>query len=576
MAKRSVIDEIMRLGLSPDQDQSAWLEGSSAAVDFLKDNGTSGEIVLYAHLGAILINSVLAPASNVTPPDISDLSNAQVFLDGTWSLAYSYGDGKPDAMSLDDPMNNAGCASLVGGEKLIFRRALTGVKRREPVIELSQRFVHALGLHFEGDQSAYCRLNDQGDIEPIIKMHRLPKGMEGDSCVAITITAYDLHRYMAVTNMALVRLFDATRVDNGMFSGWNHQTRFEQADEDLSYNGGTQYRGSYVNGRQIIRSRLTIDNLIAAERRKRDPAARRYATFKAYDWRNQRVAEISCAPTALTNYFEKAAGLPFELSPTFFRPDVLTKYKADPDKYTLGSGSITCRNSWYLRSYDVNDEGQIHTYLQDLAALPYDEQLYWLSFNEWPKAGIAKRAYTTDFLGAVFTEYDPMQSIRSKLDSLDAAPPNWWSPRGEEAYRSWHYPLTTSSEEWANAILMFDQVLVEGFRQPAIRARLDAAKRPYEKDWQSLKLIEECLIAAGSTTENAKKIMAPLKNLHRLRSLVKGHLADTERGQAEHAARSEHGSLKGHFRALASDCDEALTTIQGVLANLNPATAGSI
>jgi len=72
------------------------------------------------------------------------------------------------------------------------------------------------------------------------------------------------------------------------------------------------------------------------------------------------ITEISCNPTCLANYFTKS-DLPFEISPAFFRPEVLLRYKSDPDKYELTIRSISCRDAWYLQTYDINDAGQVHT-----------------------------------------------------------------------------------------------------------------------------------------------------------------------------------------------------------------------
>jgi hypothetical protein len=33
-------------------------------------------------------------------------------------------------------------------------------------------------------------------------------------------------------------------------------------------------------------------------------------------------------------------------------------------------------------TFDINDEGQVHTYLRYLRDLPYKGQLYWKAFNE--------------------------------------------------------------------------------------------------------------------------------------------------------------------------------------------------
>ena len=57
------------------------------------------------------------------------------------------------------------------------------------------------------------------------------------------------------------------------------------------------------------------------------------------------------------NYFTQS-DLPFEMSPAFFHPEVLTRYKSDSDKYTLQDRSISCRGAWHLQTYDINDAGQ--------------------------------------------------------------------------------------------------------------------------------------------------------------------------------------------------------------------------
>ena len=108
----------------------------------------------------------------------------------------------------------------------------------------------------------------------------------------------------------------------------------------------------------------------------------------AHDWKNKVVKEISSAPGATANYFTQS-DLPFELSPAFFRPEVLSKYKADSEKYQLHERTISCRGTWSLQSYDINEAGQVHTYLVYLRHLPYEEQLHWKAHNEAPKGTIS-------------------------------------------------------------------------------------------------------------------------------------------------------------------------------------------
>ena len=91
--------------------------------------------------------------------------------------------------------------------------------------------------------------------------------------------------------------------------------------------------------------------------------------------------------------------MPFETSPIFFKPGVLDKYKNDTDKYTLKERFIDCRGGWYLKTYHINEQGQVHTYACYLSLLPYEEQVYWKSFNENPRGPISKTAVQTDFKG---------------------------------------------------------------------------------------------------------------------------------------------------------------------------------
>lgn len=303
----------------------------------------------------------------------------------------------------------------------------------------------------------------------------------------------------------------------------------------------------------IMRPVLTKEMLIAKANRSWKNEDKQYATFKAHDWKNKRQAEISCAPWALASYFDEGSDLPFQVTPAFFRAEVLQKYKADPDKYRLEHRSIYARGGWYLKSYDVNEAGQVHAYLYDLAKLPYREQLYWQSFNEWPKAPISPRAYETDFEGRFSTIPDPLIDLKHEISKLDKIKPDYWQPRGETLAGAVHYPLTASTEEWSNAILALDQLVVEGFAIKPLRQRLSMMGREFDKPWGSLKLLQEVLIGAGLDDDDATEIMAPLRRVHELRSKAKGHAAETEKRGLVKLAKSEHGSLPAHFRALASD-----------------------
>ena len=183
------------------------------------------------------------------------------------------------------------------------------------------------------------------------------------------------------------------------------------------------------------------------------------------------------------------------MSPAFFNSELLLRYKSDKQKYQLDQRSIYCRGAWNLKTYDVNDVGQVHTYLRYLRDLPYQEQLYWQSFNEWPKGPISRRAYLTDFEGEWSTDYEPLTAVKQKIAKLDDAAQDWWKPRGEALAQAVHYPVTKSEDEWVESILALDQLVIEGFQEKPLRGLAAKLGRKPESGWRSLKLLEECLLA---------------------------------------------------------------------------------
>jgi hypothetical protein len=294
-----------------------------------------------------------------------------------------------------------------------------------------------------------------------------------------------------------------------------------------------------------------------------DRGEQKYASFIAHDFKNGVVGEISCAPGSAVNYFTDS-DLPFEMSPVFFRPEVLSKFKADTDKYTLGDTSISCRGTWHLDKYDVNEAGQVHTYLVYLRRLPYEEQLYWKAYNEPPRGPISERARLADFEGRWTLDYDPLISLREALREFRNQKVSWWKVRSDDLIDQVHYPVTDGADEWSSELMRLDQLLVEGFEERWLRQKArDLGCKP-EEDWRSLRLLEECLGALGSGGDKARELTAPLRDVHRLRSKLKGHASGDEATEIKRQVLAEHGSYKDHFRSLCAASDAAMQAIAAV------------
>lgn len=544
--------------LEPPTPPDAWLTVAGDVIPWLTDNAVADEVVIYLSAPMLWLHSVMAPRENFHPPDPSNLLDARTSLDDTWKIQRVYGGGEGYRVYLEPPLGDTRSTALAGGEPLLYRRHFDGMKDYRSPVELSQKLVHALHVFWVADRKAFCRLDHKGDLEDVIRIIET-KSAGRETVTVVTILTKDLHRYMTLANMVLVQQFDVTRYRSG-FCGWDVAGETEYRTPNLFYKHGHSKDASYVHGFLISASPISHESIVQAFREEVEGHPKQYATFKIFDRKNDKQVETSCAPDAISNYYQKN-DLPWEVSPAFFRAEVLTRYKGNPEKYTLEERSITCRNAWDLPTFDINEAGQVHTYIGYLAKLPYEEQLYWKSFNEWPKGTISKRAHQTDIEGTWSTDYNPLASLKHKIERLNQLGPHWWKARDDSLIEAARYPMTESREEWANDILALDQLLVEGFVAKALGALADGRGATLDPNWQSLRILRAYLEVAGLSVDEARDTMLPLTTLHTLRSQVKGHGAPDKKAEAVSAARTEHGTLRAHFTHLAGQCDQSTTRI---------------
>ncbi len=549
--------DLQALTEKPERDDTAWLAGAENAIAYLKANAGKDEIVLYASGNSVLIHGALALAKNVTPPDGDTLQNMPMMLDDCWKIQKSWGGSQGHRMYLEPPLDGQ---TFKGGEVLFFRRSFSGVAEGLTPIELSQKLVHSLDLHYLPERNAYCRLDARGDIEDVIKVLQRNAPPPSGHLEVVTILRKDLDTFMALSKTCLVLKFDFTRVRWGGFAGWGNVNRYSKDEVDLFYHGGVDGGASYCYGAMIVRPQVTVRSLVKAWKDEENPSKRKYATFKIFDRKNDCSVETSCGPGSLSNYFQKSV-LPWEISPAFFRPEVMHRFKADPEKFSLEDRSITCRNAWYLKSYDINEAGQVHAYIGDLARLPYEEQLYWQSFNEWPKGTLSKRAHQTDIIGDWDLSYEPLRALKNTITKMEKAPPGWWKPRGSSLSDAVRYPATDSIKEWGDEVLALDQYLVEGFLQKPLSAIVQAGGHSIEPKWASLRLLQEALVVKGASEDHAKSLVQPMQKLHALRTEVRGHASTEKKKKAISEARTNYGNLRAHFTQLVTECEKAMTQI---------------
>ena len=169
---KNLLDIWMELFRLPAPDRHTWLEGAENGISFLKESFLrQEEIVLYANGPHAFAHSVLVPTQSVSPPDKEDLLGSHITLKDTWCIQRIYGGGEGHQIRLERPLDSSICKTMVDGEKLIFLRRFEGVEPVKSELEISQKLVHSLELYFVEERQAYCRLDNKGDIESVIRIY---------------------------------------------------------------------------------------------------------------------------------------------------------------------------------------------------------------------------------------------------------------------------------------------------------------------------------------------------------------------------------------------------------------------
>jgi hypothetical protein len=301
MMRHFKLSELEAISKISDSDSDSWLVDAEGSIEFLQRNAGNNEITIYASTKCALIHGVLALKRRLTPDKISELQHSNIPMpDDSWCIQQAWGGGRGHRMYLEPPLASVSDV-LTGGEKLVFRRSFTGVNHGRPPIEISQKLVHSVDLHFVPERSAYCRLDSRGDIEDVIKIIRHNQESDWESIDVVTIQRAELDKFMALSKTCLVLRFDFTRVRWGSFAGWGDIQRYERNYDDLFYHGGTDSEGSYCNGVMVLRPQVTVANLVREWKAEDDPSKRKFATFKIYDRKNNANVETSCAPDCIIN-----------------------------------------------------------------------------------------------------------------------------------------------------------------------------------------------------------------------------------------------------------------------------------
>ena len=565
LAHKKLIERIEKLDQVPNdaKEYETWLKGDGHLA-LLRDNEKEEELIVYASVESFstFVHTVAVSLESLNPVDQDDLLH---WSGNPFSSSASYEaiSGKEDVWI--ERGSDLGARTLKDAQQLVFARQFEGLNARDELYyEILQEYLHLSEIHWRPEQRAYCRFDENGDFDHIVSV---TSKEDVGSVTLVSFKRETLEQYLAVSNSVLVRMFDFTLLRRGAEFGFSH---WPDIPEDVfRESAGFFYRqkidpgkAAYATGVQVIGLSRPKSKILSSMQeswfgRKKGP----FVEFIAWDWRNKRIARISTDPDCTTNYFEASKNtLPLELSIAFFRPDVLSKYKTDPDKYSIKSRMITCRSAWELRSFAVNEAGQVHAYICDLRNLPYKEQLYWLSFNEEPKAGISQTVIETDFEGEFPSTIDPLQEVLYIAGEWHRSDMAWWELGDEELLGRVSMPFMNSRHEWAEAFSDLSKLVIESFQVKAIRARLIEMGIAFQKEEKSLKLIERILIGRCKLGEGDR--LHGLREVDLVRSKAFAHSGGSDAVNLANEALQAHDTYAAHFENVCKTVAEELKLIE--------------
>lgn len=295
-------------------------------------------------------------------------------------------------------------------------------------LHINQEFVFLFDL-FRDDDACYYAIDDCGRKEKVVDI--------SENVVKIK-TSY-LMRYIAAKQVLYVQFVDSRR-----FSSPDYPIDAEQvyADEqqgdtyhyEISYQSTARrdYLFSMVFARSIVHPQAVDKCGISPYD---ENAEERYPEFTIEELPDGTRRRFTCDPRRLSNFFGANPGAPHYLTPIFFNPGVLERYRNDPH-FDVTERRLSCGTQWGIEIDNVIP-GRVMVYLGDLGRdLPESERIYFQGFEISPAGQcVSRTAVEQDFHCSFNAPMGPLTAFFFARDKLNAA---WTARFGKPLYRQLH------------------------------------------------------------------------------------------------------------------------------------------
>ena len=234
--------------------------------------------------------------------------------------------------------------------------------------------------------------------------------------------------------------------------------------------------------------------------------------------------ESTSNPDQLRNYFGANPDAYHFLTPVFFRRVVLDKYFAEPDRYRVADGLLSCLSLWSCK-IDNDLDSHVVMFLGNLGHLPYEERLHWRQFNVQPEAGVSETQYRRGFLAEFADAKAPDLVFRRDYERFVES---WTREHGwplflplttgdQHLLATIRVPATDSQNEFDEQIMCLAKLLVDSLNERELADQLDGSR----DDLKGIAKLSAFLDQTGCP--DTSSIVEFLRDLQTLRSTGSAH-----------------------------------------------------
>lgn len=296
-------------------------------------------------------------------------------------------------------------------------------------ILVNQEFVMLFEL-YRGEDGCYYSVDKCGEREKVVDF----AGGE------VRVRTKYILRFIAAKQCLFVYFVDARLASSSSYPLGSTECISESDEVGGNYHIGQWYTsdidGGYLLSMLYARSFIEPGDIETCGVWPYDEKIEQYPEFIIGERPDGSLVRYTCDPNKLGTYFDKEPRAPHYLTPVFFKPAVLDKYRSSP-YFDVSERHISCGSQWRCEIDNV-DPDRVMVYLGDLGRdLPESERTHFLSFEMSPvDQHISDEVFKTDLLNMwVKDPSGPVSMLMRARMELDKA---WRKRFGLALYRPFH------------------------------------------------------------------------------------------------------------------------------------------